>query len=101
MTGIARLLTNLIVNAQLARAAVERVYDVIDHPHDPGDTATGTLPDGPLGVELDGVGFAHHTHDAEHDPEADAVLGKGKRKALIGAAAEAYDALVDAKHFWL
>lgn len=35
------------------------------------------------------------------DPEADALLGKGKRKALIGAAAEAYDALVDAKRFWL
>ena len=35
------------------------------------------------------------------DPGADALLGTGKRKALISAAAEAHDALVDAKRFWL
>ncbi|UPG69939.1 ABC transporter ATP-binding protein [Gordonia hongkongensis] len=88
MTGIARLLTNLIVNAQLARAAVERVYDVIDHPHDPGDTATGTLPDGPLGVELDGVGFAHHTHDADDPPAVlsgiDLRIEPGECVAIVG-----------------
>ncbi|MEA3390700.1 MAG: CHAD domain-containing protein [Pseudomonadota bacterium] len=36
----------------------------------------------------------------ESDPEAEALLGSGKRKALIAAAAEAHDALVDAKRFW-
>jgi inorganic triphosphatase YgiF len=36
----------------------------------------------------------------EGDPEADALLGSGKRKALIAAAAEAHEALVDAKRFW-
>ncbi|MFE0749815.1 ABC transporter ATP-binding protein [Gordonia sp. NPDC058843] len=88
MTGIARLLTNLIVNAQLARAAVERVYDVIDHPHDPGDAATGTLPDGPLGVELAGVGFAHHTHDADDPPAVlsgiDLRIEPGECVAIVG-----------------
>ncbi|ANY25975.1 ABC transporter ATP-binding protein [Gordonia terrae] len=88
MTGIARLLTNLIVNAQLARAAVERVYDVIDHPHDPGDAATGSLPDGPLGVELAGVGFAHHTHDADDPPAVlsgiDLRIEPGECVAIVG-----------------
>ncbi|MGU3292269.1 ABC transporter ATP-binding protein [Williamsia sp. M5A3_1d] len=54
MTGLARLLTNLIVSAQLARAAVERVYDVIDHPTDPALTNTTRLPPGPVGL---------HAHD--------------------------------------
>ncbi|EON32426.1 ABC-type multidrug transport system, ATPase and permease component [Gordonia terrae C-6] len=88
MTGIARLLTNLVVNAQLARAAVERVYDVIDHPHDPGDTATGSLPGGPLGVELAGVGFAHHTHDADDPPAVlsgiDLRIEPGECVAIVG-----------------
>ncbi|MDS1112188.1 ABC transporter ATP-binding protein [Gordonia westfalica] len=88
MTGIARLLTNLIVNAQLARAAVERVYDVIDHPRDPGETATGTLPDGPLGVELDDVSFAHHTHDADDPPAVlsgiDLRIEPGECVAIVG-----------------
>ncbi|MGJ0119080.1 ABC transporter ATP-binding protein [Williamsia sp. MIQD14] len=50
MTGLARLLTNLIVSAQLARAAVERVYDVIDHPTDPALENTGRLSPGPVGL---------------------------------------------------
>ncbi|ASR02662.1 ABC transporter ATP-binding protein [Gordonia rubripertincta] len=88
MTGIARLLTNLIVNAQLARAAVERVYDVIDHPRDPGESATGTLPDGPLGVELENVSFAHHTHDADDPPAVltgiDLRIEPGECVAIVG-----------------
>lgn len=36
----------------------------------------------------------------EGDPRSEALLGKGKRKSLIAAAAEAHDALVDAKRFW-
>ncbi|MCZ0912520.1 ABC transporter ATP-binding protein [Gordonia amicalis] len=88
MTGIARLLTNLIVNAQLARAAVERVYDVIDHPRDPGETATGTLPDGQLGVELDHVSFAHHTREADDPPAVltgiDLRIEPGECVAIVG-----------------
>ena len=58
MTSLARLLTNVVVSGQLARAAVDRVYDVIDEPTDPGDRQTGTLPDGALGLRFDDVDFA-------------------------------------------
>jgi ATP-binding cassette subfamily B protein len=61
MTGLARLLTNLVVSAQLARAAVERVYDVIDHPTDPrhrsddtSDVVAATSP-GTTGIRVTDV----------------------------------------------
>ncbi|GAB2638929.1 ABC transporter ATP-binding protein [Gordonia jinhuaensis] len=59
MTSLARLLTNLVVSGQLARAAVERVYEVIDYPTDPGLERTGTLPNGPVGVRLTDVHFSY------------------------------------------
>lgn len=34
------------------------------------------------------------------DPDASALLGKGKRQELIEAAADAYDELIDTKRFW-
>ncbi|MFC6469307.1 ABC transporter ATP-binding protein [Gordonia humi] len=61
MTGLARILTNLIVNAQLAKASVTRVQDVIDHPRDPAYQADGTAPDGPVGVSFTDVRFAYDT----------------------------------------
>ena len=36
----------------------------------------------------------------EGDPEAESLLGKGKRKSLIAASADAHSGLVDAKRFW-
>lgn len=57
MTGLARLVTNVVVAGQLARAAVDRVYEVIDHPTDPLIEQTGVAPDGPVGLRFDSVGF--------------------------------------------
>lgn len=53
MTGLARILTNLVVNAQLAASAVTRVYEVIDHPRDDAYAQTGLVPDGPLGLSFE------------------------------------------------
>ena len=36
----------------------------------------------------------------EDDPEAQALLGSEAKAPLIAAAAEAHEALVDAKRFW-
>ncbi|WP_234353915.1 ABC transporter ATP-binding protein [Gordonia iterans] len=59
MTALARILTNLVVASQLAAASADRVFGVIDHPRDPALDNTETLPDGPLGLALDDVHFAH------------------------------------------
>ncbi|EGD56665.1 ABC transporter ATP-binding protein [Gordonia neofelifaecis] len=67
MTGLARILTNLVVNAQLAASAVTRVYEVIDHPRDDAFDQTGTVPAGPLGISFTGV-----------------ELGYGERQVLRG-----------------
>lgn len=93
MTGVTRTLSSVIVMAQLARAAVERVYDVInaqpdiadpDHPVD--------LPDGPLGVTFEDVAFGF-------DTERDVLTGlnlriePGETVAVVGPAASGKTAL--------
>ena len=60
LVGPARLVGSLVVSAQLARAGVERVYDLVDAEPDVQDPAAPrTLPAGPVAVELDGVRFGY------------------------------------------
>ncbi|GAA4675107.1 ABC transporter ATP-binding protein [Pseudonocardia yuanmonensis] len=60
LVGPARLVGSLVVSAQLARAGVERVYDLVDAEPDVQDPpAPKALPAGPVGVELDGVRFGY------------------------------------------
>jgi ATP-binding cassette subfamily B protein len=84
MTGLARLLTSLLVSAQLARAAVERVYQVIDEPPDPGLAATGRLPDGPLGLTLRDVGFTYPGAAAPVLSGIDLDIAPGEVVAVVG-----------------
>jgi len=86
LVGPARLVGSLIVSAQLARAGVERVYDLVDTSSDvtdPDDPAT--LPDGPLGIELDAVSFGY----TRRDPVLDGVsltVAPGETLAIVGGA---------------
>ncbi|MFR9806726.1 ABC transporter ATP-binding protein [Pseudonocardia sp. RS010] len=60
LVGPARLVGSLIVSAQLARAGVERVYDLVDAEPDVQDPPSPrALPAGPVGVQLDGVRFGY------------------------------------------
>ncbi|MDQ3899326.1 MAG: ABC transporter ATP-binding protein/permease, partial [Actinomycetota bacterium] len=60
LVGPARLIANLVVLAQLARAGVERVYELIDSQPEIRDAPDAIdVPDGPLAVQLAGVRFGY------------------------------------------
>ncbi|WP_347955609.1 ABC transporter ATP-binding protein [Gordonia aichiensis] len=82
MTGLARVLTNLIVNAQLAASAVTRVYDVIDHPHDAAFARTETAPSGPLGLRFTDVAVAFDDRPVLRD--LDLEVRPGECVAVVG-----------------
>ncbi|HZG89531.1 MAG TPA: ABC transporter ATP-binding protein, partial [Pseudonocardia sp.] len=70
LVGPARMIGGLVVVAQLARAGVERVYELIDARPDVVDPAQPrSLPAGPLAIELDGVRFGY----APGEPVLDGV----------------------------
>lgn len=85
LVGPARMIGSLVVNGQLAKAGVQRVYEVIDarpdvaDPPDPVD-----LPAGPLAVELDDVRFGY----APDEPVLSGLslrVEPGETVALVGA----------------
>lgn len=84
LVGPARLVGAVVVSAQLARAGVERVYDLVDSQPDVVDPVSpATLPDGPLAVELDGVTFGY----TRREPVLDGVslrVEPGETLALVG-----------------
>ncbi|MCF8570608.1 ABC transporter ATP-binding protein/permease [Gordonia sp. HY002] len=82
MTGLARVMTNLVVNAQLAKASVTRVYDVIAHPRDPAYESDETAPEGRLGIEFDDVHFAYD--DTPVLDGLDLSVAPGECVAVIG-----------------
>ncbi len=86
LVGPARLLGALVVNAQLARAGVERVYDLVDSQPDVVDPERpAALPDGPLSVELRDVRFGY----TRREPVLDGVsltVAPGETLALVGTA---------------
>ncbi len=93
MTAMARLLTNLIVSAQLARAAVDRVYDVIDHPHDPSTANTATLPAGPLGIRMSEVTFSFAERPVID--RLDLTVAPGECVAVVGPPGSGKSTLAD------
>jgi ATP-binding cassette subfamily B protein len=82
----ARALASLVVSAQLARAGVERVYELVDSRPDVVDPAVpDRLPDGPLSVELDHLLFSY----GRREPVLDDVslrVEPGETVALVGPA---------------
>ncbi len=84
LVGPARLIATLVVLAQLARAGVERVYELIDSQPEVADAPDAIdVPDGPLEVHLDGVRFGY----ARSEPVLDGVsllIEPGETLALVG-----------------
>ncbi len=86
LVGPARLLGSVVVTAQLARAGVERVHDLVDSQPDVVDPASpAALPEGPLAVELHDVTFGY----SRREPVLDGVslrLEPGETLAVVGTA---------------
>lgn len=85
MTATTRTLSQVVIMAQLSRAAVERVYEVIDtEPEvaDPPDPAP--LPDGPLGVHFRDVTFGFDDRDVLRG--LDLEIAPGETVAIVGPA---------------
>lgn len=86
LVGPTRLLASLLVSAQLARAGVERVYELIDSQPDVTDAPDAVdVPDGPVEVRLDEVTFGY----TRSEPVLDGVsllVRPGETLALVGTA---------------
>jgi ATP-binding cassette, subfamily B, bacterial len=84
LVGPARLIANLVILAQLARAGVERVYELIDSQPEVRDAPDAIdVPDGPLTVQLDGVRFGY----TSSEPVLDGLslrIEPGETLALVG-----------------
>ncbi|WP_199550750.1 ABC transporter transmembrane domain-containing protein, partial [Streptomyces sp. N35] len=84
LAGPARLFANFTVTAQQARAAAERVYELIDAAPDiVDDPRAPDVPGGPLGVELRDVTFGY----APSDPvlkDFSLTVRPGETVALVG-----------------
>ncbi|MGH3903067.1 MAG: ABC transporter ATP-binding protein [Pseudonocardiaceae bacterium] len=84
LIGPARMIASLVVNAQLARAGVERVYELIDSQPEVQDAPDAVdVPEGPLAVQLDGVRFGY----TRSEPVLDGVslrVEPGETLALVG-----------------
>lgn len=84
MTTTARVMASVVILAQLTRAAAERVYQVIDAAPTIADPPRPVpLPDGPLGIDIEGLTFGF-------DPgqpvlrDLDLTVRPGETVAIIG-----------------
>jgi ATP-binding cassette subfamily B protein len=86
LIGPARMLSGLVVQAQLTRAGAERVYELIDAQPEVVDSPDARpLPPGPLGVELDGVRFGY-TRSEPVLAGLSVTAHPGETLALVGTA---------------
>ncbi|EOM77371.1 ABC transporter ATP-binding protein [Rhodococcus rhodnii] len=85
MAALTRTLTQVVVMAQLSRAAVERVYDVVDTEPDIADPADpAALPDGPLGLDFRDVRFGFEP-GRDVLSGLDLAIAPGESVAVVGA----------------
>jgi len=86
LVGPARMIGSTVVAAQLARAGVERVYELIESQPEVADPVDPmTLPAGPLAVTLDGVRFGY-TRDEPVLDDFSLTVAPGETVALVGSA---------------
>ncbi|MFD4467581.1 ABC transporter ATP-binding protein [Rhodococcus sp. NPDC058505] len=93
MSNVTRLLSSVVIMAQMTRAAVERVYEVIDTEPGVADPPHPIqLPAGPLGVRLRGVDFGFD-RDRPVLAGLDLDIAPGETVAVVGRAGSGKTAL--------
>ncbi|HET6503830.1 MAG TPA: ABC transporter ATP-binding protein [Amycolatopsis sp.] len=86
LIGPARMLSSVVVQAQLTRAGADRVYELIDAQPEVTDAPdAGPLPDGPLSIRLDDVRFGY-TRSEPVLNELSLDVRPGETLALVGTA---------------
>ncbi|MGW5642360.1 ABC transporter ATP-binding protein [Saccharopolyspora sp. NPDC003752] len=86
LAGPARMLSSVMIQAQLARAGVERIHELIDsQPEVQEKPGAATLPGGPLEVRLDDASFGY-TRDQPVLRDASLRVSPGETVALVGPA---------------
>ncbi|GAA4619948.1 ABC transporter ATP-binding protein [Saccharopolyspora hordei] len=86
LAGPARMLSSVVIQAQLARAGVERIHELVDSQPEVEEKPDAVrLPDGPLEVRFDDVTFGY-TRDQPVLSEASLVVRPGETVALVGPA---------------
>jgi ATP-binding cassette subfamily B protein len=86
LVGPTRLLSSLMVNAQLARAGVERVYELIDSQPDVVDKPNAIdVPEGPVDVEISDITFGY-TRSEPVLSDVTLHVKPGETLALVGTA---------------
>ncbi|MGI8308154.1 ABC transporter ATP-binding protein [Saccharopolyspora hattusasensis] len=86
LAGPARMLSSVMIQAQLARAGVERIHELIDsQPEVQEKPGAATLPEGPLQVRLDDASFGY-TRDQPVLCNASLQVRPGETVALVGSA---------------
>ncbi|GGJ04126.1 ABC transporter [Saccharopolyspora subtropica] len=86
LSGPARMLSSVMIQAQLARAGVERIHELIDSQPEVQDKPdAAVLPAGPLQVRLTDVSFGY-TRDQPVLNNASLHVRPGETVALVGPA---------------
>ncbi|MBJ8343587.1 ABC transporter ATP-binding protein [Antrihabitans sp. YC2-6] len=86
MTSTTRTLSSVVIMAQLSRAAVERVFEVIDtEPLVADPRSPQPIPTGPLGVRIRSVHFGFE-HGRDVLRGLDLTIAPGETVAIVGPA---------------
>ncbi len=84
LSNVARILSSVVVTSQLARAGIDRVYDLVDtRPTITEAAHPVAVPDGPLGLELRDVHFGYTAADPVL-VGLDLSVAPGETVALVG-----------------